>query len=1537
MVIKRSFAKNLHRGEDGCLKIIGCVGLILILCLFGTSSSSLCPEPHEEERWIRELYSMDASCAPNATLVIGKWIKDLSPPFDYIPGSDPHEKSLTSPGVVGYKYVVDSTGRVIPSTLTNLRRMLVAFNTGPRDLRQYPYIWVYHTSNHAKFRVANKSILTNVYTREMFVAPSDYFPINQHYDLRKKIIEKTPKDVTARRMITNVTGFAMGDLNTLWLPYNLDYETRLDELDVSNDRPLYIQAEGRFRLSDLTGNKTFYQRTYISWGLMTLLTNSMVLLVPYDEYAAHYETAKAQITFYLYRKYDMGIPNVVIIPERILTEGWINIQVVMSQLRTQLTKEEFTKSFGPVVAHYFYYYESNQPYIFPKNSHKVLGTDPTTYIPKFLARAPEADVFDFSMIHTSRLMFNFLSEAFDVDDPKSNGLKDLMDSLKQVIPATTITNENNTFEGLNFKLDSVVDAVKYRMTTFESRMESLDAKINTNSYDFSSNISLVNITMLDRIEHTDDVVNEHTKELELYRRELNEWKFNYESSFQSIESSIDTVNSQIQNLKSDISTIKRGTTELNDTLRTIDFTTFSRALSGRATDTIYEVTNNFKRSIRQVVNEVISEEIQEIPKSIRSNNIPYRKNPINVDHWINISELDDDKPLELEPPLSKEEYRQLVNRSEMGIETIKWGETYAFDNAFNQIFIFVKPKLQDLVDTPINYDCGKKYSELEILCNFRYANNSCRCTDYECCKSDTVNCSYGPSDEEDKVTKEIQSVYKFCEKIQAQLSTRNAEVQRILQEAKYALTKGRSKRIIIIGTIAAIVAISALVASGVGLYKSFKTEDEMEKFKAETNSKISDMLSRLQAYEDRFQASQESLLAIQRMHNNQTLNNRAMIEGLVKASNSTIAILNEVRTSQVFLMKKTAAVAETISHLISTITLSQTKDLELLVSLNEINIWRRAAILLKKGFLPIELLPKDVLKQTLSSITSSLKNRPYKLAWNDNEVENYYSLPLALAIEDEEKMIIKLSVPLLLKNNTYKQPFELMGFRSKWIPCPQGSCEDKEYIKYKPETGLQVMGIPEPAIIYPSDLTCTMMGDRKMCLSFTPGIIQTPDDCMKAIIKWNAQTVQSKCEFLKQKAEHIKYSPVQVTKDTYTVHRDALNNGRIILEERGEGNKLPSSTKLNITSYSSQVTIAPTGKMYDENVTWIKYNTDIITSGGEWLVQRGKLFEKDLTPKEFKAINLFELTQSIKQEENATKLTNQTQQTINDVFQILNQERPNITAEIDKYEKIIRNKTIHERVTTYGFGVSVSKYSLTWIEGILRLLARIPGWITTLSLLILAFKVNRFGLREAQIILILDGKTIELVNAQNLAIQIPSLQFLESTTNLVYIVMILILIYYAYKRGLKRQVIVNHFEGEILHAHGTDYNRYWVGRLCFNLKRSTFCCELNQKIVLWFPLHTLTDTTWKSALVSTPNTYIYSRPNTNTWHLGSHVLIRFFDAEGLVCHDSVVSELYRFDIMKINWYTMKRPRGMFYPFLEECTVDVVRDGRAHYTNRESPL
>ena len=88
--------------------------------------------------------------------------------------------------------------------------------------------------------------------------------------------------------------------------------------------------------------------------------------------------------------------------------------------------------------------------------------------------------------------------------------------------------------------------------------------------------------------------------------------------------------------------------------------------------------------------------------------------------------------------------------------------------------------------------------------------------------------------------------------------------------------------------------------------------------------------------------------------------------------------------------------------------------------------------------------------------------------------------------------------------------------------------------------------------------------------------------------------------------------------------------------------------------------------------------------------------------------------------------------------------------------------------------------------------------------------MNRFGFREAQIILLLDGKTIELVHAQSLymSVRIPYLQLLETTTNLIYLLLIIVIIYYGYKRGIRRQVIVNHFEGEILPTHNKDFNRF---------------------------------------------------------------------------------------------------------------------------------
>ena len=1460
-------------------------GLVLytLLVIFSSclADPPPCPSIEDNSDWRKFLYSLPESCGPNGTIVISNWLKDLKNYLDE--SSNAYYKKDIN---------VDVSSRIIPSTLTHMKF----------EKAQY-------SSKSLKRHELAPIIPSYDYSREVFLPTLEVFETNIKF-VHDQWILSSPRYIAMKRSLSITETQAGVDYCSLWLPYNMKYDVKYDELEVNTIHPLHYKATWGFYKS------SFYNSTiepYIgnlkTWTTLSLLTNSIVLLTEYSGQSVNRRLEpEFVIPFYLYRNFSMDVPNVIILPEKKIWTEPISVVDVMAKLRAELTAEEFQRSFGPVVTHYFYYFSGikmkTRNLKRQKLSHTIFGADAPARMPKFLARAPQADVFDFSSRYTSQLMYNFLYEAFNEKEPKSNKLKDI------VVYYNEITSPNSDLK--------------------EKFGPSL-----------AKNITLLWTSSQNNTDELKKVKEQTTDKLT------------------SLTTTVDSMGIKINKIDRSLWLLSEKTNLLNKTLLAINITQSLRNLSDQPVKSLFDISPQLQTTIREVV---IKEKENEMRKSKRTINerlpikygrslaIPYR-NTIDMDRWDNI--IAEEKVKTTEPPLKQEisydEYQRMINRSEMGIETVKWGHAYAFDNSFNQIFIFMKPKLESIINNTIDYSCGEEYSQhlkAQILCNLRFQSKTCPCSTIECCVNNST-CSHGPNEEEQEVLNDLESVYTFCKQVQKHLKERNTEVEkiqkRIMDKNRSSLAPHRERRFILL-TAVIIAGIMGLVGTGVGLYATYKSNEAntmAENVRKETRTEIDNMLKKLNEYNERFQASQTQLLAIQRIFNNETSKNTAMITGMTHTSNITISILNQVRTSQVFLAKKTAAVTEVMSHLISSIALSQTKDIELSASLDEINIWHRAGILLKKGFLPIELLPKAILKQTLRRVEKTLETRPFKLAIHRNEIEKYYSLPLTSSIEDEEKIIVKLSIPLLQQNNTLNQPLKLMRFRSKWIPCPQNSCDGNYFIKLKEITSLQVAHGGQPLAIDPADLTCSMEGDKRVCLSFTPGIIYNPDACIQAIIKWNLETIKSKCEFTTQTNDLISYSPIQVTKDTFTVHRDGVSNGQIILEEPENEPGLTHKSPLNVTSYCVQLKLSSLGKIYDENLSWVKTNTDPINDGDGWLIKRSNTFEHNMTPNVFKAITLHELIQTVKEENmsnpKAYDSLNEARKNLNDVFKLLSYEKTNVSAEIEKFEKIITNQTYNGYTTQYG--INIPNYLLTSIEIIIRIMVRIPGWITTLSLLILAFKMNRFGLREAQIILLLDGRTIELVQAQSLymSVRLPYLQFLETTTNLIYLLLIVMVIYYGYKRGIRRQVMVNHFEGEILPTHDRDFNRFWMGRLTFNIKRSSICSELNQKVVLWFPLNTTTENAWKHAVVSPPKSYIYSRPSTNTWHIASPVFVRFFDENGLVCYDSTSSEAGRFDIIKIKWYANNRPRGMFYPFLEECTIDILRDGRAHYPDRESQL
>ena len=250
---------------------------------------------------------------------------------------------------------------------------------------------------------------------------------------------------------------------------------------------------------------------------------------------------------------------------------------------------------------------------------------------------------------------------------------------------------------------------------------------------------------------------------------------------------------------------------------------------------------------------------------------------------------------------------------------------------------------------------------------------------------------------------------------------------------------------------------------------------------------------------------------------------------------------------------------------------------------------------------------------------------------NDHETNtNDRLLPHEMKYDSiHEELDVTMPYPL----DTFKQHLKLEKIRTKWNPSRQNSCENIHLMTFEDTSILKVLNIGKPAVINP-DLICNKRGDKCICLSFTLGIAYTPDECVQDVIARNLQSARSGCEFITQEDKLIIFSPIQIKKNTFTLHRDRVVNGKIILEEAENETCLTHKARLNVTSYYDsnfpQFKLSSLTKIYDDKLNSVKSNTDPISDEEGCVVTRKGLSEHDLKPRVFEAINLQGSTQFIK-------------------------------------------------------------------------------------------------------------------------------------------------------------------------------------------------------------------------------------------------------------------------------------------------------------------
>lgn len=193
-------------------------------------------------------------------------------------------------------------------------------------------------------------------------------------------------------------------------------------------------------------------------------------------------------------------------------------------------------------------------------------------------------------------------------------------------------------------------------------------------------------------------------------------------------------------------------------------------------------------------------------------------------------------------------------------------------------------------------------------------------------------------------------------------------------------------------------------------------------------------------------------------------------------------------------------------------------------------------------------------------------------------------------------------MPLIKEGNENQQPYKLLRFKNKWVPCTEKACGVDHKHKFKrvslDKEQLVIESNKKSASIDIKDLTCSQRGESKLCMTFSPNAIIPLTSCMEGILQWQEEKIRKNCPFDLKDTEEVHYTPIQVSPNTYMVHRNALKEHSLFLQEKGNDTNTP--IKVNLTNgYCHEVKITPSGKTFDLERTWERTNTEnMFTSEG---------------------------------------------------------------------------------------------------------------------------------------------------------------------------------------------------------------------------------------------------------------------------------------------------------------------------------------------------
>ncbi len=229
-------------------------------------------------------------------------------------------------------------------------------------------------------------------------------------------------------------------------------------------------------------------------------------------------------------------------------------------------------------------------------------------------------------------------------------------------------------------------------------------------------------------------------------------------------------------------------------------------------------------------------------------------------------------------------------------------------------------------------------------------------------------------------------------------------------------------------------------------------------------------------------------------------------------------------------------------------------DLSLLMnSIDEID---ESLVQLRRGQLPVNLMPWKKLAQILKQISSEI-GPLYELGIEDTQWQLYYNLALTKFSLIENGILIKLSVPIKTRNTQTK--YQLLSPITSPIPCSSSFCRwydrinsNDTFITLDIKDRLWVTDISYLDLfgeIVQSSINCLNIGNERLCYAFDRSLINPVSACTRFLWSWDGQKITEFCKFEISLQEN--YYPIQITPDLYMLHKQAVNSYDLICLAKG--------------------------------------------------------------------------------------------------------------------------------------------------------------------------------------------------------------------------------------------------------------------------------------------------------------------------------------------------------------------------------------------------